>query len=57
MKRIIWVVEMWISERARWEPTIGGALSRKECVDDTLRDWKRSNPDERFRVVKYEAVK
>jgi len=52
MKNKIWVVEMWNEERRRWEPTVGAGLNRED-IRVKKREWKRRNPNDRFRIYKY----
>lgn len=50
----LWVIEM-LSEVGVWESTLGVRLTR----DDGKRElslWRKLNPDDRFRLVKYERV-
>jgi len=46
----IWVVEMFTGKG--WMPTVGVGLCRED-VRIKKRDWKKRNPDDRFRVRKY----
>ena len=62
--RYMWVVEMDMStcfigsllkryrRRGSWEPTVGVAFSRRKGRAE-LAEWKRDNPDVRFRLVRY----
>lgn len=52
MMNSIWIVEMWIELRSRWEPTIGASLTRADGRYE-LSDWKSKLPDDRFRLKKY----
>lgn len=54
----LWVVEMWTGRR--WEPTVGVALRKKASFstlvpegEDVLRDWRKRNPDTKFRLRAY----
>ncbi len=46
----VWVVEMLCN--GKWFPTVGVKLTRKDGLDEK-RDWKRRNPDDRFRLRRY----
>ncbi len=48
----VWVVEMWNQNRSRWEPTIGSALNRQDGRE-VRKNWKKRNPDDRFRLKQY----
>ena len=51
-KNFVWIVEM--RDGAGSNPTVGVALTRL-AAEDIERDWRQRNPDDKFRVVKYEA--
>lgn len=48
----VWIVEHYWDHRGQWYPTVGVALDR-EAARGELADWKRRNPDDRFRLTKY----
>ena len=48
----IWIVEMFINETDRWEPTVGCGLTRGDARKEKQR-WEIRNPDNKFRVMKY----
>jgi hypothetical protein len=52
----LWVVEMWVDtlkrKKPHWGPTVGVALVRDEGKN-VLREWRDSNPDDKFRLVPY----
>jgi len=48
----LWVVEMWVDKPGQWEPTTGSALTKDEARI-VRREWKDSNPYDRFRVSPY----
>jgi len=56
MKNRIWLVEMWNFKRESWEPTVGAGLTKEEALYEAS-EWRRKNPDDRFRVKKYVTVK
>ena len=49
----VWVVEMWNEARRRWEPCAECALFKADSRW-RLTEWRRKNPSDRFRVVRYE---
>ena len=51
----VWIVEMWDEGHARWEPTVGCALSRYDARLQ-LASWKEDNPSDKFRLRKYAVV-
>ena len=50
------VVEMFNSEKNRWEPTVGVGLWASDSRAE-VRTWREENPDDKFRVSIYERVK
>lgn len=46
----IWIVEMWDGDG--WAPTVGCKLCRAEGRYELL-DWRKRNPDDRFRLIRY----
>ena len=56
MKNMLWVVEMWIDNRSRWEPTVGVALTQ-ESGRAEVHHWRHDNPSDKFRLVAYRRVK
>lgn len=53
----IWVVEMWSDDvyrhrASRWEPTVGVGFTRAQARWE-CREWRKKNPNDRFRVRKY----
>ena len=58
----IWIVEMWMAHETltgrgtdRWEPTVGAGVTKADAVWKR-REWCEKNPDDRFRIRRYEAV-
>ena len=52
LKANLWVVEILNPLNNRWEPTVGVRIAR----DDgrvVLKGWRRRNPSDKFRLVKY----
>ena len=49
---MIWVVEMFDEIRARWEPTVGVALSRRDGRDE-LNNWRVRNRFDKFMLARY----
>lgn len=58
MRTHVWIVEIDASTTAtrKWEPTVGCGLT-KEDGEQVLNDWESQNPDDTFRLTKYEAVR
>ena len=56
MRRHVWVVEMKFKGISEWEPTVGCALTREDGRELRV-EWKKRNPDDQFRLTKYEAVR
>jgi len=56
MSNTVWVVEMWNALYERWEPTVGTALTRDDGRQGELRRWGSRNPDDRFRLTRYEPA-
>jgi hypothetical protein len=54
-KNYVWIVEMVRFQRARWEPTVGVALTKADA--QTQRKQWAINSDDKFRVRLYTAVK
>ena len=50
----VWVVEIW--NRERWEPCSDCVMAH-EFAGEALAKWRDRNPDDRFRVAKYQRVK
>jgi hypothetical protein len=50
--RRLWVVEMAVGKE--WEPTTDASFRRYEA-ELRLVEWRERNPDDTFRVWKYEA--
>lgn len=50
----VWVVEILQvnAERLGWQPTVGVGLTRVYARRE-MTDWKRRNPDDRFRLWPY----
>ena len=46
----VWIVEMKID--GRWEPTMGAASNRVHA-QTVIADWRKHNPDDKFRLSKY----
>ena len=46
----LWVVEMLL--RDAWHPTVGAALNREDAQRE-MTEWKRCNPEDRFRICRY----
>ena len=56
-QRHVWIVEVsWNDGRGLWHPTVGIGLTQKDAYRERA-DWQRRNPDERFRVVRYERAR
>lgn len=51
----IWVVE-WTGGAGWWEPTVGVHFVRDEGRRD-LADWRKENPDDKFRLTKYVSTR
>lgn len=56
MPNYIWVVEM-LSEKGKWEPTVGCYLTRSDARREKKYDWEYNNPKDKFRIRKYVAEK
>jgi hypothetical protein len=54
-KRRVWVVEMLCPYTDDWTATVGSALDRYEARK-RMAEWKRRNPNDRFRVMPYDPV-
>jgi len=54
--KYVWIVEIK-EEDDDWAPTIGCALTKRDALHVELPDWKWRNPNDKFRVRRYEAVK
>jgi len=52
--RHLWVVEM-LEPFGKWHQTTGAGINR-ENGRWKLREWRRRNPDDKFRLRKYEAT-
>lgn len=55
MREEVWIVEAAWEIRGRrlpWRPVMGLALDRAQGRK-TLADWRRRNPDDRFRLARY----
>lgn len=52
----VWIVEILHSdfEHKDWRPTVGCRLD-KRLARAELKDWKRRNPCDRFRLTRYTA--
>lgn len=48
----VWIIEMYNLNHSRWESTVGCKLDRDEGRAE-LKMWRRHNPTDRFRLVKY----
>ncbi len=48
----IWIVEMW--DWTQWVPTVGAGITRKDAERNIRQEWKPNNPDDRFRVRRYD---
>ena len=48
----IWIVEMRVGKN--WLPTTGAGLVRVDAAI-IAEQWRENNPDDKFRVRKYEA--
>ena len=55
MTRMIWLVEASY-DHGPWHSTVGVALTRSEGRE-VLRDWHARNPDDRFRLRRYAALR
>lgn len=53
-QRYVWLVEMRHPD-GRWSATVGVRLTKHEGRAE-LRDWRRRNPTDRFRLVRYRAA-
>jgi hypothetical protein len=53
-KNEIWIVEMLIDKV--WKPTVGAGVFKNDG-NRTLEEWKLNNPDDKFRLVKYQSIK
>jgi len=47
----VYVVEMYLCDR--WEPCAGIGLDQPQAKK-SLREWKDNNPDDKFRIARYE---
>jgi hypothetical protein len=47
----VWIVEM-MSDSGRWCPTVGCRLEKPDARNE-LADWKKRNPSDRFRLMRY----
>lgn len=52
-RHYVWVVEMK-DGKGRWSPCADGAIARDDARA-MLKEWKRDNPDNCFRLRKYHA--
>lgn len=48
----IWIVELRDPDSGEWLPTIGAALNREDGRCE-VRDWRRLNPGDCFRLREY----
>lgn len=53
--RYIWVVEMEGEHNGRWSPTVGVGLNERDATE-MKRQWRKNNPTDRFRIVRYRYV-
>lgn len=55
-RRYVWIVELLYEDQSEWHPTVGARLARIDARRE-LQDWRRRNPDDRFRLVRYVATR
>ena len=55
LSNYIWVVEMWNTEKKRWETTIGVRLTKSDILEER-REWNDKNPNDTFRIRKYVSI-
>ena len=57
-RKHVWIVEARYDYPVvrNWSPTVGAALTRADAVY-VLSDWRRRNPDDKFRLVEYRATR
>lgn len=53
--RHVWIVEMKAGHV--WWPTVGCYLNEKDCIRFMGCNWQANNPDDKFRVRKYQAAR
>jgi len=46
----VWIVEWFVF--GRWSPSLSGQLNKKDARQ-ALDEWKRHNPDRKFRLRRY----
>jgi hypothetical protein len=51
----VWVVELL--HKRNWLPCIACDLDKKSASQVALKEWRKNNPDDKFRVAKYVRVK
>jgi len=51
----VWVVEIWLNTRQRWAPCTAIALLKCEAKS-VINAWSTLNPNDKFRIMKYERV-
>jgi hypothetical protein len=54
-KNYVWVVETKM-DRGKWLPCAEAKLTRADCLSELRWKWLLNNPNDWFRVRKYEAV-
>jgi len=54
-QRYVWIIEHWWDRDDRWSATVGIALTR-DAARVRLNQWRERNPDDRFRLARYEAT-
>jgi hypothetical protein len=52
----VWIVEVKFRGQYRWKPTVGVTLTQKDGLL-LRREWQGQNPDDRFRLTQYLAVR
>lgn len=50
----VWIVEVLWATANTWQPTVGIAFRREEARLELWR-WRKSNPDDKFRLRRYDA--
>lgn len=52
MNQHVWIVEMYNTEKNRWEPRASASLDKQDAKFD-VSGWRVKNPDDKFRIAKY----
>ena len=47
----VWIIEMLVNDK--WEPTIGCGISKEDALMFMRAEWKSNNPNDKFRIAKY----